>query len=72
MKQEIIEAFEANGHLYTPKKRIWTADELALTYHLYNLHWNESRVDTGCGSCRRSIIAHVRKLYENYIKEKKS
>ena len=48
-------------------KRVWQPDELAYTYRIYNLYSGENRSDTGCGSCRRSIIANVRGLYSRLI-----
>jgi hypothetical protein len=72
MTGEILELLAARPEWYADTtKRIWQPDELAYTYVIYNLYYGENRRDSGCGSCRRSVIAHVRKLYENFVLEKK-
>lgn len=72
MTEEIKDLLTAHSDWYKNKdKRVWQPDELAITYHIYNLYTGESRTDTGCGSCRRSIIANVRGLYSRLINNQK-
>jgi hypothetical protein len=68
------EHFQENGHLFEAVKRVWQPDQLAYAYLLYNLITGENRGDTGCGSCRRAVIAKVRGTYLKWKQdqEKKS
>ena len=72
MTEEIKDLLTAHRDWFKDTaKRVWQPDELAITYHIYNLYYGESRRDTGCGSCRRSIISHVRNMYNKMISEEK-
>ena len=67
--QQVYALLEKHKDWFATKdKKVWQPDELYYTYQIYNMYFGENRVDTGCGSCRRSVIAHVRKLYETHIK----
>jgi hypothetical protein len=55
-----------NIHMFSPVKRVWQPDEMALAYRIYNGHYGTALRDTGCGSCRRSVLAHCLKIVENY------
>jgi hypothetical protein len=66
MTPEVRKMLEEKAHWYeTNGKKIWQPEELLYTYQIFNLHFGENRQDTGCGSCRRSVVNHVRKLYQN-------
>jgi hypothetical protein len=72
MIDEVKELLLAHSDWFKDKtKRVWQPEELALTYHIFNLHFGENRKDTGCGSCRRSIISNVRGLYNKLITQEK-
>ena len=62
------EELKANIHLFNRVKRNWQPDEMALAYRIYNGYNGTALRDTGCGSCRRSVLAHLFKLAENYQK----
>jgi len=55
--------------LTDPKKKVWQPDELFIVYEIVNLHDGTNEADTGCGMCRRSKVARVRKIVETYIKD---
>jgi hypothetical protein len=61
-QEELIQ----NLHLFQGPKKNWDANELAIAYRIYNGHNNTHLVDTGCGSCRRSVIAHCLKIAEGF------
>jgi hypothetical protein len=56
------EELEQNISLFDEPKKNWSGDELALAYRIYNGYNGTYLVDTGCGSCRRSVIAHCMKI----------
>ena len=59
--------FKENGErLFGSDKRIWPPEELQHAYYLFSLITGESRVDTGCGSCRRAVINRVRGEYRRW------
>ena len=65
------EELKANLHLFQGKKNMWEPEELAMAYRIWNgAHGAQFgfRVDTGCSSCRRSIVQGVVKLAQNYVK----
>lgn len=62
------EELVANLALFNRVKRHWQPDEMALAYRIYNGHHGTALKDSGCGSCRRSVLSHVLKLAENYQK----
>jgi len=55
-----------NLHTFSPERRTWTPQELALAYEIDNEANGLRNRDTGCGSCRRAVIARVRKLTERF------
>jgi hypothetical protein len=55
-----------NLHLFEPVKKVWQPDEMAIAYRVYNGHYGTALRDTGCGSCRRSVLAHCLKIAEKY------
>jgi len=55
---------EQHGQWFQVEKRIWQPQELQIVYTIFNLATGENRRDTGCGSCRRAVIAKVRKMYQ--------
>ena len=62
---------KANLHLFDGKKTVWQSEELALAYEIWNganAAKHGFRVDTGCSSCRRSIVQGVVKLALQYVK----
>ena len=60
------EKLKANIHVFKNERRTWSAEELALAYEIDNEANNLRNKDTGCGSCRRSVISRVRKLAERF------
>jgi len=65
------EELEANLSLFTEAKKFWTPEELAMAYRIWNgAHKDQfgPRVDTGCSSCRRSIVQGCIKLAQKYAK----
>jgi hypothetical protein len=65
------EELKANLTLFDGKKSVWMPDELDLAYRIWNgahgAHFGY-RVDTGCSSCRRSIVQGCVKLALQYAK----
>lgn len=55
-----------NLHLFEPFKRVWQPNEMAIAYRVYNGHYGSALRDTGCGSCRRSVLSHCLKIAEKY------
>ena len=60
------EELKANLELFQEQKKNWSGDELAMAYRIYNGFNNVHLVDTGCGSCRRSVIAHCMKIAKDF------
>ena len=54
-----------NLHLFEPVKKVWQPDVMAIAYRVYNGHYGTALRDTGCGSCRRSVLAHCLKIADN-------
>jgi len=57
---------QENLDLFQPVKRIYTPEELQKAYFIYNGYYNRNLKDTGCGSCRRSVIGHLIKIAEDW------
>jgi len=61
------EELKTNLQLFTTAKNYWTPEEIQMAYRVWN-GANASqfgpRVDTGCSSCRRSIVQGCRKIAE--------
>jgi hypothetical protein len=51
-----------NAHLFPMDKKVFQPDEVALAYHIYNMHFGTMKRDTGCGACRREVVTAVKKL----------
>lgn len=60
------EKLKANLSKFSSDRRTWTPEELALAYEIDNEANGLRNRDTGCGSCRRAVIARVRKLAERF------
>jgi hypothetical protein len=58
-----------NLHLFEPVKKVWQPDEMAIAYRVYNGHYGTALRDTGCGSCRRSVLAHCLKIADKFRSE---
>ena len=61
------EELKVNLHLFTGIKKYWTPEEMQMAYRVWNgAHRDQfgPRVDTGCSSCRRSIVEGCRKIAE--------
>jgi len=56
------EKLQANKHLFGEGRRTWSVEELALAYEIDNEANGLNNRDTGCGSCRRSVISRIRNL----------
>jgi len=59
----------ANLGLFNGKKRQWQPEELAIAYRVYNGYYGTALRDTGCGSCRRSVLAHCHKIAVKFASE---
>jgi hypothetical protein len=55
-----------NINLFQPVKKTWQPQELAIAYKIYNGYTGTTLRDTGCGSCRRSVITRCIKIAEEY------
>jgi len=66
------EELENNLDLFVAVKRNWQPDELSMAYRIYNGHYGTVVRDTGCGSCRRSVLSHVFKIAEDIKKSRNS
>jgi hypothetical protein len=55
-----------NLHLFKGEKRVYVPEDLKIAYQIYNGHYGKTLRDTGCGSCRRSVIAHCTKIAEDW------
>jgi hypothetical protein len=56
---------EENKDVFIPSKTFFTPDEMALAYRIWNTAHaikHGYRTDSGCSSCRRSIVQGVLKL----------
>jgi hypothetical protein len=65
------EELKANLHFFTGTKNYWTPEEMQMAYRIWNGANSErfgTRVDTGCSSCRRTIVQGCIKLAEQYVK----
>jgi len=62
------EALRESAHLFPKDKKVFQPEELAIAYHIYNLHFGTMKRDVGCGACRRDIITAVKKLAQKYVK----
>lgn len=63
------EELKANLNLFNGNKRQWQPEELAIAYKIYNGHYGTNLRDTGCGSCRRSVLAHCHKIAQKFASE---
>jgi hypothetical protein len=63
------EQLKNNLHLFTLERRHWTPEEMYIVYKVYNGYYNSDIRDTGCGSCRRSVVSHCRKIAADYKKK---
>jgi hypothetical protein len=62
---------DENLDLFKPVKRTWTPEEMQKAYFIYNGHYGKSLRDTGCGSCRRSVLQHLFNIAEKRREELK-
>ena len=62
------EKLKENLATFNDGRNTWTVQELALAYEIDNEANGLSNRDTGCGSCRRAVIARVRRLAERFSK----
>lgn len=60
------EKLKANLSKFSSDRRTWSNEELALAYEIDNEANGLRNRDSGCGSCRRAVIARVRKLAERF------
>ena len=59
----------ANIGLFDGKKRQWQPDEMQIAYRIYNNYYGSNVIDSGCGSCRRSVLAHCYKIAQRFTLE---
>ena len=62
------EELKANLELFQEAKKNWSGDEMALAYRIYNGYNGTALRDSGCGSCRRSVIAHCMNIAKGFKK----
>lgn len=62
----VYELFAQNAPLFETPKNVWTAQEMAIVYLIYNAYTGLNEKDNGCGGCRQSKVQLVRKAYEEY------
>jgi hypothetical protein len=55
--------------MFNGVKKVWQPEELSIAYQIYNGHYNTNLRDTGCGSCRRSVLAHCHKIATKFASE---
>ena len=60
------EELALNADLFESPKKTWSGEEMALAYRIYNGHHGTVLRDTGCGSCRRSVLAHCVKIAKDF------
>ena len=56
-----------NINLFDGSKRSWSPEQVAMCYRIYNGHSGDSKRDTGCGSCRKHVIANCRKIAQDFL-----
>lgn len=62
---------EENLELFTGTKNYWTPEEIQIAYRVWNGANGPQfgfKADTGCSSCRRSIVEGCRKIALQYVK----
>ena len=64
MNLEVKALFDQHRAWFETDKKIWQSEELQVVYLIFNLATGENRRDTGCGSCRRSVVNRVKKMYQ--------
>lgn len=65
---EVYALFHEHGHLFEKPRNVWTQDQMATVYQIYNTLLNKQDRDTGCSSCRTTHVNYVRRAYEQYKK----
>ena len=55
--------------MFNGVKKVWQPEELVIAYKIYNGHYGTNLRDTGCGSCRRSVLAHCHKIAQKFASE---
>jgi hypothetical protein len=63
---EVYALFAQHAHLFQTHKNVWSAEEMAIVYSIYNAYTGLKEKDTGCGGCRQGKVQLVRKAYEEY------
>ena len=53
---------------FTIRKSVWSEQEIADIYRLYNACTGESKKDTRCPSCRRNTITALRNIWAAEMK----
>jgi hypothetical protein len=66
LTSEVYALFNEHGHLFERPKNVWTQDQMAIVYLIYNTLTGKMDKDTGCSSCRTTHVNHVRRAYEQY------
>lgn len=66
LTSEVYELFNEHGHLFERPKNVWTSEQMATVYRIYNTLTGKNDRDTGCSSCRTTHVNHVRRAYEQY------
>ena len=68
LTSEVYELFNNHQELFERPRQVWTQDQMAIVYQIYNTILNKQDKDTGCGSCRTTHVNFVRRAYEQYRK----
>ena len=65
MDEQLKKLLEENKDVFVPNKNYFTPDEIQTAYRIWNTAHaikHGYRTDSGCSSCRRSIVQGVLKL----------
>jgi hypothetical protein len=60
--EEWKQLLKDNLHLFAKDKRAWTPEEMDIAFHIHNMTSEVALRNTGCGSCKRSVIARCKYL----------
>ena len=66
LTQEQLDTFKVIGE-HSLKNVTWSHEEMQVAYTFYNLIYKTSKVDSGCPSCRRTVINGIKIAYEKYL-----
>ena len=68
MNEEVLKLYKENINLFSFDKKSWTPQQIRICYEIYNKLTGQNKSDSGCPSCRRTVINAVKLNYKK-IKE---